>query len=72
MKRSYKTCLRHTTRSVTVKAILPVAMCVWLSEPKVAEAQPASPYGLRRGSHRTLRERRLVGGDGLEPPTSCV
>ena len=39
-------------------------------EPKLRAATgPPSPFGLRRGSLRSLRERRLVGPGGLEPPT---
>src|SRR5260370_21459329 len=34
--------------------------------------RPPSPFGLRRGSLLSLRERRLVGDDGLEPPTPSV
>ena len=45
----------------------------WLAKPQLAEAiARLRPIGLRRGSLLSLRERRLVGDDGLEPPTSSV
>src|ERR1700722_19373736 len=43
-----------------------------IGEPWLAETGPPSPCGLRRGSLRTRRERRLVGDDGIEPPTAPV
>jgi hypothetical protein len=48
------------------------ALISWLAEPWLAETGPPSPCGLRRGSLRTRRERRLVGDDGIEPPTAPV
>ena len=40
---------------------------LWLAKPKLADTSPTSPDGLRRGSLRRWRERRLVGEVGLEP-----
>ena len=34
------------------------------------QLRPPSPFGLRRGSLHSLRERRLVEPGGVEPPTS--
>src|SRR3954470_24258157 len=57
-------------------------LCCWLAEPKLAaparfrpsgsSAGALSPFGLQRGSLLSLRERRLVEPDGIEPTTSCL
>jgi hypothetical protein len=37
-----------------------------------AEDARLRPSGYGAAAFAALRERRLVGGDGLEPPTFCV
>ena len=41
----------------------------WLVDPELGRSAPAFACGLRRGNLLPLRERRLVGPGGLEPPT---
>ena len=68
IKRKWSSAYALAGYGATAFAASRAPMCGWLAEPKLAAAGPPSPFGLRRGSLLSLRERRLVPVEGVEPP----
>ena len=68
--------LRATSRQPSLasraNAVLITGLCIGLPSRSSRKRSPPSPFGLRRGSLLSLRERRLVGATGIEPVTPTM
>ena len=65
-----KLALSQLSYDPVLESRLAVSSERWSANRSSRTFRPPSPNWLRRGNLRTLRERRLVGPGGVEPPTS--